>query len=135
MNDNVDIIEFSDWLSHELKRRNMTQADLVRVSGLSSSQISRILSMQRPPGMKALTAIANGLRLPPELVYQKAALFKTDTVDEIDLLITEVETILEGLSEPDRNTILELARYLYARQKQEEKTLTRYLHSRQIHEK
>jgi transcriptional regulator with XRE-family HTH domain len=114
----MDTIGFSEWLQIEMDRQGLSQSDLVRSSGLSNAHISRILSMQSSAGPRALEAIAKGLRLPPELVYQKARLLETPITDaSIDILATEVSTILLKLPQPDREIILDLARILYARQK------------------
>jgi transcriptional regulator with XRE-family HTH domain len=65
---------FSDWLLKELKNRNISQSDLARIAGLGSGTISNIMSGNRKVGQDTLNKIANGLRLPPELVYEKAGL-------------------------------------------------------------
>lgn len=70
----MDIVGFSEWLQDELERQGLTQADLVRSSGLSTAQISRILNMRSEPSKDALISIAYGLHLPPEIVFRAAGL-------------------------------------------------------------
>lgn len=114
----MDLAAFAEWMREELKRQNMTQADLVRGSGLSVAQISRIMNMRSEPSKDSLTAIAQGFKLPPELVYQKAAIFTASMPPDarIDPVATEMATLFLKLSSQDRDIILTLARYLYARQ-------------------
>ncbi len=65
---------FGEWLAEELKIRSMNQSDLARASNITTAQISRIISGRRGVGEQALTAIAHALRLPPDLVFEKAGI-------------------------------------------------------------
>jgi len=63
---------FPAWLQNELDKRGMTQAELARRSGITSAQISRILSGSRGAEGKTLVGIAKAFKLPPQIVYQAA---------------------------------------------------------------
>lgn len=67
-------MEFAGWLRAELEERGMSQADLVRASGLSPAAISRIMTGTRAPGLLACKKIARALRLPIDVVYKQAGL-------------------------------------------------------------
>src|SRR3989337_3917156 len=54
----VTITDFAEWLEKELIEQKVTQAELSRRSGISPSQISKILNMQSSPGPEACPAIA-----------------------------------------------------------------------------
>jgi len=80
--------EFRDWLADQLKRRVWRQADLARESGLASSVVSNIINGKRRVGKTTLLAISRALRLPPELVFEKAGILppkkiKDPWVDEM----------------------------------------------------
>lgn len=64
---------FNDWLLKQLQEKNWSQADLARSSGLTKSAISKYLS-GRVPDETALRKIARALKLPPELVFEKAGI-------------------------------------------------------------
>jgi len=63
---------FEKWLNGQLKERNWKPADLARQSGLSSAVVSNILNGHRNIGEKTGKAIAHALKLPVDLVYEKA---------------------------------------------------------------
>lgn len=65
---------FGSWLLQELKTRDISQADLARASNITSAHMSRIISGERNPGKEALASIAHALRLPADLVFEKAGL-------------------------------------------------------------
>lgn len=64
---------FNDWLLSQLQNMNWSQADLARYSGLTKGAISKYLS-GRTPDEAALRKIAHALKLPPELVFEKAGI-------------------------------------------------------------
>ena len=99
----------SEWLSRELDRRGLSQADLVRLSGVTSAQVSRIISGSRGPGEGALRAIADALRLPAEQVFRAAGMLppdpKKDPLTEEGLHILQQ---LEGENKEDAVRYLKL---------------------------
>lgn len=70
----TDSIAFGDWLQRELSNRGWDQAELSRRSGISSAQISRIVTGGRRPGKDSIDGIARALRLPPEDVMRQAGI-------------------------------------------------------------
>jgi transcriptional regulator with XRE-family HTH domain len=67
-------ISFSNWLRDKLAAHQMTQAELSRRSGITTAQISRIISEARGIGSSAANAIAIALDLPAEEVHRAAGL-------------------------------------------------------------
>lgn len=65
---------FADWLQEEMDGRELSQADLVRLSGISNAQVSRIVRGERLPGTEALVGIARALKLPPTQVFRVAGI-------------------------------------------------------------
>lgn len=66
------------WLLNEMNRRKWSQSDLARESGLSQSQISRVVSGLRPPGNEFCNAIAKAFGIPPHQVFVMAGLMPPD---------------------------------------------------------
>lgn len=64
--------KFHLWLSEELDRRNMSQADLARACNITAAHISRIVSGERNVGTTSLTNFAQALNLPVDFVFEKA---------------------------------------------------------------
>lgn len=101
-------IDFPAWLQKELNDRGWTQADLSRFSNLSTAAISRMMTGARGIGPDACLAIANALRIPPEIVFRAAGLLPPKPDDEVTL--EEWRYVLEQLSEEDREELLNIAR-------------------------
>ena len=85
---------FSDWLSNELNQRNMSPAQLARLSNKDPGMISRLLSGERSASPETLVMIANALRLPPENVF-KAAVGLPQSSDGLSLKKRELIHLAE----------------------------------------
>lgn len=85
---------FSDWLLNELQRQNMSQSDLARAANLGRGTISNIMSGTRNVGQDTLVKIARALRLPPELLFEKAGVLppKTDLTPNKRELMEKLKT-------------------------------------------
>lgn len=57
---------FVQRVKQAMEEKGISQADLVRLTGLSKSSISQYLSGKNIPRQKALTAIADALSVTPE---------------------------------------------------------------------
>ncbi len=94
--------KFSDWLFSEMKARDWTQADLARNSGLTRQSISYYFSgRSKLPDNRALEAIAHALRLPPEVVFEKAGILPARKND----LSPKKRELLARLENADENTV------------------------------
>lgn len=97
---------FGMWLLKELEEKNMSQADLARACSITTAQISRIISGTRSAGKDTLTAIAHALRLPPDLVFEKAGVLPQKT--ELSPIKRALLHAAEGLPESDVKLALSL---------------------------
>lgn len=66
--------EFVKWLSLEMKKRGISQAELARRSGVTQGTISRIMGGERNIGNDVATSISQALKLPLEEVMRAAGL-------------------------------------------------------------
>lgn len=99
--------EFVGWLLAELQAREWSQADLSRAAKVSNAAISDVLSGRRNVGRELATKIARGLKLPTEMVFQKAGFLPAvqDHSEEIRQIIHEAEAM-------SREEQLELLSYI-----------------------
>lgn len=65
---------FGDWLLEQLRRRNISQSELARISGVSKGTVSNLINGTKGAGQDSITAIARALRLPPEEVFRRAGI-------------------------------------------------------------
>lgn len=96
--------KFADWLLNELKKRNMSQADLSKASGVSNAQISRVLAGTRGIGTDALTKISRVLQLPSETVLRAAGLLPPQSPESE--LINSIVHLTSELPPEDQTDIL-----------------------------
>jgi len=97
--------EFNGWLLKELEKRDWTQSDLARASGLSRGFISNLLNDMRQPGADACVAIAAALKIPPEVVLRKAGILpeKSENSPRAD----EALHLFNQLNENDQDEVIE----------------------------
>lgn len=102
---------FSEWLQHELHKRNWNQAELARRSQTTTAQISRVMSGEQSLGPTVARKIARALHLPPEEVFRRAGLLPSSSKlpDGTDELLYHYSS----LTEEDRKRLLTIARSLH----------------------
>ena len=104
----VTISDFSEWLQNVLKEKELIQADLVRLSGLSPSQVSKIINLHSPPGDKAIQAISKALQLDANIVYRAAGKIPKVTIKQATM--EELESIISQLPPDQVDELLEIGR-------------------------
>lgn len=103
----VDSPDFVDWLNNEMRQRNMSQAELARLGGITRSAVNKLLNrQQKSPGREMLDAIARALRLPSETVYRAAGFLPP--IPEINAELRVLNHLFMQLDEDDRQDILAL---------------------------
>ncbi|MBX3005979.1 MAG: helix-turn-helix transcriptional regulator [Anaerolineales bacterium] len=115
----MDKMSFSEWLSAEMQKRDWSQSDLARASGLRRATISNVLNRVRQPGTAVLHALARGLDLPLDLVYRKAGLLPT-RAEPTDAELRWLH-IFEKATDKERAELLERAEIELARLKEKRK--------------
>jgi transcriptional regulator with XRE-family HTH domain len=107
--------EFSNWLVKQLDEREWTQADLSKRSGVTTSQISRILSGTRGIGIDACLAIARAFHIPEERVFRKAG-FLPNRPCIIGEQKEELDDYYRALSQGNRDRLVAIAKALHEQQ-------------------
>jgi len=77
----------------------MSQADLARASSITTAQMSRIISGERNAGKTTLTKIASALKLPPDLVFEKAGVLPSKT--DLSPIKRKLAHLAEALPDSD----------------------------------
>jgi transcriptional regulator with XRE-family HTH domain len=91
---------FGDWLLKELKKRELSQSDLSKISGLSRGTLSNLINGTRGIGPDSLLAIAKALKLPPAQVFEAAGILPTK--GDTDPWVEKMSHILEMLNPQNR---------------------------------
>lgn len=111
-------IVFSDWLLSVMKEQEITQADLARMSGISTAQVARIISGGRSAGPEACKAFARVLGLDEIFVFHMAGLLTTPS--DYDVTYEEWRKLLHDLSEENRQELQQIARMRLKNQRNNE---------------
>jgi transcriptional regulator with XRE-family HTH domain len=97
---------FGEWLKQQMDTARISQKELAQKSGVTPAQISRIIGGTRGVGTDALTGIARALKLPRELVFEKAGLLPPKT--ELTAPQRAVLYLLKDLPDSDAEMVLAL---------------------------
>jgi len=100
---------FTTWLTSEMRKRDITQAELARLAGLSRTAVSNVLSGARTPGPDFCRAIARALDYPPEVVFRRAGLLPPKP--EADEEIEQAVYLLAQMSPEARREALAFLRF------------------------
>jgi transcriptional regulator with XRE-family HTH domain len=116
-------VDFGEWLQRELDRKKMKPVDLAKASGVDKTIISRALSGERMPKPESLSAIADGLGIPPIRIFEAAGYIPTSTKDTKEK--DEFDYLFERLTPQQRKEIIEWMRFKTERDERGEKTSSR----------
>ena len=87
-----DFRKLGKYLAKELQERNLTQAELARMAGVTRSGINGIIKGTSRPSTNLLLSISKALIIPPEILYQEAGLLpggeKDNYVDKINFSLS-----------------------------------------------
>ena len=101
---------FSEWLLQKMSLDNLTQADLSRMTGLSTGAISNLINQVRQPSPEALRKIAKALNVSPDRIFRIAGLLPP--IQSKDDLTEEAEFLLSQLSIFQRQQAVKFIRFL-----------------------
>lgn len=118
MGHQMETIPFDEWLKTELSERGWDQAELAQRSGISTTQISRLMNKARSPGPEACLGIARAFRVPAEDVFRRAGLLPQLVAgNEQSQAIRDLGEMLRYLPPEDVEVIVALVRALYERRR------------------
>lgn len=122
--DNLVMENFGSWLQAEIDKRGISQADLSRISGLTTAGIAYLINGRRNAGQDACNKIASALRLPPETVFRAAGLLPP--ISEIDELKAQMLDLTADMSREEQREVIEylrMKRRLREEREQEQQSL------------
>lgn len=108
---------FGEWLVEELEKRDISQSELARMSGLSRGTISNIISGTRGVSTESLAAIARVLKKPPEELYQMAGIPISEPKTNKERLARQILREIEDLPEEDQEGIIRYIHYVLKKKK------------------
>lgn len=86
----------------------MSQSDLAHLCGVTSAQISRIISGERKPGEKTLLGIAKAFKISPEIVFEKAGILPPSSEKGLSPVVRELLQLAIGLPDSDLEMVIAL---------------------------
>jgi transcriptional regulator with XRE-family HTH domain len=95
---------FSDWLSDQMEKEGITQAELSRRSGVTRSTINSVMTGRRNAGADLCRSIAKGLNLPPADVFAAAGLLPQSVEDN---LVNTIAHLSDQLPPEERMGVIE----------------------------
>ena len=123
-NDNIYImdettVDLVSFLLAEMKAKEISPADITKRTGLSASQVSKVLNRESPAGTKAIECFAHALSLPIDVLYQYAG--KLPKPLQHNEKRQELVHLFEMMSEDNKDDQLLYARMKLEKQEREEK--------------
>ena len=115
--------DFADWLSAQLKEHSWSMMDFSKRSGISHSQISRVMAGLRPPGDLFLEKTAEALHIPLVDVYRIAGRLPMESPREDPryLYVAKIAEVAGQLvKDSDLKELLYLAEMKLENQEEEE---------------
>lgn len=100
---------FTNWLLDELKKRDWSQSDLSKRSGISQGAISKVINGQRNPGMDFCEGLSKALKLPVEIIYKAAGLIPKGS--ESTAQKEELSHLFSQLPEREKKDLLTYIRF------------------------
>lgn len=117
----TDLVSF---LLEEMKIKEISPADISKRTGLSPSQVSKILNRESPAGVKAIECFSQALGLPIGVLYQYAGILPKPL--NHDEKRQELVHLYEMMNEENKDDQLSYARMKYEKQEREEKTSAKH---------
>lgn len=99
-------IEFGTWVRQEREKKNWSQSDLARESGLYRSIINNIETGKSNSAPATLTALANAFGYPPKFLFELVDLLPVEA--ELSPLKQKLLKISESLPDSDIELALSL---------------------------
>jgi transcriptional regulator with XRE-family HTH domain len=108
-----------DFLLREMSVKKLVPADITRRSGLSPSQVSKVLNRESPAGSRAIECFAKTLDLPVTILLQYAG--KLPKLTNSDPREQELVHLFGMMSAENRDDTIDYARMKLEKQERENK--------------
>lgn len=113
-------MKFSDWLLHEINKRDWSQSDLARQSGLTRQAVSHLISgRSKTPDNETIEKLARAFDVTIEAVMRHAQILPS--IAEPDAKKQELEYLLSRVSDSVLDDVLEFTRFITRRKQNDKK--------------
>lgn len=99
-------LEFSEWLVNEMRKRDWSQAELARKSGLTRGGISNLINRVRKPNADTCNALARALGYPPDYVMRQAGLLPRKEATDSDPRLKIIVHLVGQLDPDDQEEVI-----------------------------
>jgi len=99
----------AEWLTEELTRAGLTQAELSRKSGVSTAQIARAINGQRGLSETSIKLIAVAMKIPPEQAFRDVGFLPpvSERTEQSEWLLYA----FDKLTDDEKRTITEIIQF------------------------
>lgn len=122
----VDLVTF---LLEEMRVKRVSPADITKRTGLSASQVSKVLNRESPAGIKAIECFAQALGLPVDILFQYAGMLPKPL--NHDEKRQELIHLYETMDNENREDVIDYARMKLEKQNREENKSAKRSHPAQ----
>lgn len=105
--------ELGDWLSQELDQRRLSYRELAKQAGVSSPQISRVITGVSKAGADFCVKVAQALDESPEKLLRLAGYLPPVAPVDNDPTLQELFDMLRKMSPKQRKEVLPYIRFVY----------------------
>jgi transcriptional regulator with XRE-family HTH domain len=104
-------MKFGQWLSLELKKKNLSQRAFSKLCGESQSNISKVILGKIDPTMQFCVSVARGLDVQPAEVIHRAG-YRDVLPLPYDKITRDVAETMREMTDQDKAYLLTLARVM-----------------------
>ncbi len=104
------LMEFTDYVQSEMKKRGWSQADLARQTGMTTGGVSMLLNQTRKPSPDTLLTLSKAFQIPPESIFRAAGLLPA--APQRTEITEMILYLYQKLSDEGKKDLLSYARFL-----------------------
>jgi len=109
--------DFIQWVNTKLSEYNWSIRELSRQTGIDASNLSKILSGKREPGLNFYLSLSKAFEEQPERIFRLAGILPE--LDREEITFQELLEIANRLTPDQRQTIVDFAEFLAKKHRNE----------------
>ncbi len=113
-------MDLSEFIEKEMKKRGLSQADLARLTGLTTGGVSMLLNRTRKPSPETLNALAKAFDFPPDALFRTAGFLPE--IQKGDSQTEELLFLFNQLPSSEKTNLIKYIRINLEMLKRPEKT-------------
>ena len=104
------LMEFTEYVQSEMKKRGWSQADLSRQTGMTTGGVSMLLNQTRKPSPETLLTLSKAFQIPPESIFRAAGLLPPEP--QLTEGTKMILYLFQQLSDEGKRDLISYARFL-----------------------